>query len=280
MTCLSRAASALETDGPYQSGDDIAPLLLPGLLKPLLHLSPVRKFITRIVAPKGIYEYVIARTKYLDAVFARALSEQFGQILIFGAGFDTRALRFQDRSQNTRVFELDIPATQQAKIRQYQKRGLAVPSNLLFIAIDFDRESLPSRLEAAGFRKHERSLFLLEGLLMYLRPESVQATFQTIRDYAGAKSLVAFDYVYASVLRKEGLYHGESGIVKTVSGAGEPWRFGLEPGAIGPFLAGYDFRLIDHKDAAELEQVYFSDPDGVVVGNINGTHCLVTAEKA
>ena len=33
---------------------------------------------------------------------------------------------------------------------------------------------------------------------------------------------------YASVLRNEGSCYGEKGIVKTVSGAGEQWHFGIE----------------------------------------------------
>jgi methyltransferase (TIGR00027 family) len=232
-----------------------------------------------VVAPKGIYEYVIARTKYIDAVFRQALARQFDQILIFGAGFDTRALRFQDALENTRVFELDVPVTQQAKIGQYQKRHLAVPQGLKFIAIDFDKESLPMKIDDAGFYKGQRSLFILEGLVMYLQPESVHATFQTIREYAGKGSRVVFDYIYASVLRNEGICYGEEGIVQTVSGAGEKWHFGIEKGQIEQFLARYAIQLIDHKDAKDLEKAYFTDASGKTLECVNGTHCLVTAGK-
>jgi len=279
MTCLSRACSAFETNRYYKSDDHIAPLLLPSGLKPLLHVSLARKLFTKVAAPKGIYEYVIARTKYIDAVFKQALADQFDQVLIFGAGFDTRAIRFQDKMGSTRVFELDVPVTQQAKIGQYQKRHVAVPPNLKFVAIDFDKESLPVKLDEAGFCKPRRSLFILEGLVMYLQPESVHETFQTIRDYAGNGSRVVFDYIYASVLRKEGIYYGETGIEQTVSGAGEQWHFGIEKGQIEQFLARYAMQLIDHKDAKDLEKAYFTDSNGKVIGRINGTHCLVTAEK-
>ena len=279
MTCLSRACSALETDHHYKSDDHIAPLLLPSGLKPFLHISLARRLFTKVAAPKGIYEYVIARTKYIDAVFKQALAEQFDQVLIFGAGFDTRALRFQDAMGNTRVFELDVPVTQQAKIGQYQKRHLAIPPSLTFIAIDFDKESLPMKLNEAGFLKHQQSLFVLEGLVMYLQPESVEATFQIIGDYARKGSWVVFDYIYASVLRKERIHYGETGIVQTVSGAGEQWHFGIEKGQIEQFLARYEMQLIDHKDAKDLEQAYFTDSNGKTMGRVNGTHCLVTAEK-
>lgn len=279
MTCLSRAASVFETDSHYKSDDYIAPLLLPVYFKPLLQIPLTRKIFCRMIAPKGIYEYVIVRTKYIDTVFEQALAEQFDQILIFGAGFDTRALRFHHNTQNTQLFELDVPVTQQAKIGQYKKRHLLVPSNVTFIGIDFDKESLPVKLDEAGFRKQQRSLFVLEGLLMYLQPESVQATFQTIQNYAGKSSWVVFDYVHASVLRKEGIYYGESEIVETVSSAGEQWCFGIERGEVEQFLSAYELKLINHKDAKELEKEYFSDADGEVIGKVNDTHCLVTAEK-
>lgn len=279
MTCLSRACSTQETNPHYKSNDYIAPLLLPSALKPLLHVSLARRLFTKLVAPKGIYEYVIARTKYIDAVFCKALAEQLDQVLIFGAGFDTRAIRFQDTIGNTKVFELDVPVTQQAKIGQYQKRGVIIPSNLYFIPIDFDKETLSTKLDQAGFCKQRRSLFILEGLVMYLQPGSVNETFQTIQDYAGEGSRVVFDYVYASVLRNEGIYYGETGIAQTVSGAGEQWQFGIEKGQIEQFLARHALQLVDHKDPKELERVYFSNSNGKIVGRVNGTHCLVTAEK-
>ena len=113
---------------------------------------------------------------------------------------------------------------------------------------------------------------------MYLQPESVASTFQTIQEYGGKESLVVFDVIYASVLRKEGNHYGETGIVKTVKGAGEQWNFGIEEGMIDRFLGKYGMRLVDFKDAKDLEQEYFSAPEGRVIGRINGTHFLVTAE--
>jgi len=269
----------LETDPYYKSDDYIAPLLLPSGLRPFLQISLVRRLFFKLAAPTAIYEYVIVRTKYIDAVFKQALVEQFDQILIFGAGFDTRALRFQDGMGNTKVFELDVPLTQQAKVSQYQKRHLTIPENLTFIAINFDKESLSTKLDDAGFSKNRRSLFILEGLVMYLQPESVDETFRIIRDYSGKGSWVVFDYIYASVLRKEGIYYGEIGIEQTVSNADEQWQFGIGKGQIEQFLAKYEMQLADHKDAKELEKTYFTDNDGKTVGRINGAHCLVTAKR-
>jgi methyltransferase (TIGR00027 family) len=278
-TCASRAASSLESDSHYRSDDRIALLLVPTGLNLLLHLPVIRRVFTRIIAPKGIYEYAIARTKYMDAVFKEALTEGFDQILIFGAGFDTRALRFHTEADDTKIFELDVPMTQKAKLGQYEKRGLSIPATVKFIAIDFDKESLSGKLEEAGFARSRRSLFVLEGLLMYLQPESVDGTFEIIKSFAGKGSELVFDYVRASVLRREGSCYGEKQIVDSVAKAGERWNFGIEEGELGQFLKRYDLNVRAHLDAQDLERMYFTDDEGKTVGRVNGTHCLVRAVK-
>jgi methyltransferase (TIGR00027 family) len=278
-TCLCRAISSLEKSSFYKSDDRLAISLLPYFLMLLIRIPFAGRLMLWSFTAKGGYEYIIARTKYIDAVFKQALSEQFSQILIFGAGFDTRALRFQHQAQQTRVFELDAPLTQQAKIRQYRKRHLCVPSNLMFIEIDFSKELLPDRLNRAGFHRDRRSLFILEGLTMYLEPESVYQTFQTIEQYAGAGSRAVFDYVQASVLRHDTPLYGESKMVQSVSKAGEKWRFGIEPAEIEQFVTAYGFELNDHRCAQELEEIYFQDEGGQRIGRINGTHCIVSASK-
>ncbi len=279
LTCLSRAASTMEKDSCYQSGDNIAPLLLPSGFKMSMQIPILRRLFMKLFAPQGIYEYVIARTKYIDAAFQQALGDRFDQVLIFGAGFDTRAIRFHELNKNTQIYELDVPTTQQAKIGQYKKRGVKVPTELHTIAIDFDKESLPEKLDEAGFQKGKHTFFLMEGLLMYLQPTSVAQTFQTIQKYAGKGSLIVFDYVQAIAINKEGRSFGEAEIIDMVSGVGESWFFGMEKGQVEQFLAKYGMRVVDQKDANALEKTYFTDSAGKLIAHINGTHCIVTAEK-
>jgi methyltransferase (TIGR00027 family) len=279
MICMSRAASYLESNRYYHSDDHIAVKILPRFIRVLIHISLFRNLLLRLFAPLGVYEYVIARTKYIDAVFEKTLADRFDQILLFGAGYDTRALRFQDKAQQTRIFELDEPHTQQAKINQLGRRNLGIPPNLVFIAIDFEKESLSQKLKMAGFQKGQRSLYILEGLLMYLEPESVQETFQSIREYSSTGNRVVFDYIQASVLRHENTLYGEAELVKSVRKAGEPWRFGIEPGEIESFAEAQGFKVDDHKCAQALEATYFKDKDGRMVGRVNGAHCIVTMER-
>ncbi len=231
------------------------------------------------MAPKGIYEYTIARTKYMDGVFKEALVNRFEQILILGAGFDTRALRFRSEAVCTRIFEVDAAVTQAAKLNRYKEKGLELPAHVCFIVMDFDQDSLLEKLETKGCQKGRKSLFMMEGLLMYLDPESVDKTFRMIHDFARKGSEVAFDYVRAEVFRNpQGIYGGAE-ILKSTAKAGEKWRFGMDEDQIGLFLEPYDLKLMDHKTAEDLEKQYFTDETGKSPGRINATHGLVRAKK-
>lgn len=278
-TCMSRAASSFETEPHYHSDDAIAAKLAPGWVQALLHTRVGRGIFHLCLAQKGMYEYVIARTKYIDAAYEDALEGSFNQIVIFGAGFDSRALRFNTTMERTRVFELDAPVTQKAKIERYRECGFTVPSNLTFVAVDFEKDSVPDRLAEAGVVAGHRSLFILEGVLMYLEAEAVEGTFQLLEYLGGHGSRVVFDYVRGTVIRGEGGLYGELGAARAVAGVKENWTFGIDPKEVEGFVAKYGFRLLEHLDAHDLERLYFTDSDGKVVARVNETHGIVMGER-
>ena len=236
-----------------------------------------QRLFTTLAAPPGIYEYVLARTKLLDEIFVQALEDNFSQIVLLGAGFDTRALRFENRNKGTKIFELDILTTQRPKIDILKRKGVPLPQDLVFVPIDFNRESLSDVLLGAGYETERPSLFLWEGVTMYLTPEAVDGTLVFIRDHSAAGSIVVFDYIYASVLRGENQFYGEKEIVKTVTRAGEGWTFGIKDGEIENFLSERGFDVISHHTPSELERMYLTTDDGTRFGRINGTHCIASA---
>ncbi|MDY6917711.1 MAG: SAM-dependent methyltransferase [Chloroflexota bacterium] len=280
FACLLRAASYVDRRECYSGPDRIAYLLIPPFFKLLLKSRWLFNLFSRPFFPKGMYEYVTARTRYFDAVFMEALEHGFDQIAIFGAGFDSRALRFAGLNKGTRVFELDAPTTQQMKLKGFELRKLAIPENLILVPIDFSKESVQDRTSQAGFVAGRRTLFLLEAVTMYLPQDAVESTFRFIEDVSGKGSLIAFDYVYGGVLRKEGKYYGERGFsLSTLARVGEAWTFALEEGEVGRFLARYGFSLVDHSGRAELEERYFTGSDGAIVGKVNGTGAMATGVK-
>ena len=277
-TCFSRACATREKDERFRGPDQMAELFLPGFAKIILNVPVLRKAFMGKVAPSGIYEYVLARTRLLDEIFLDGLTEKISQTVLLGAGMDTRALRFATKNQGTKIIELDIEKTQHPKIEILARKHVMLPEELVFATIDFNKENISDVLMKAGYQRGRYNLFLWEGVTMYLNAEAVDGTLAFIKASSKKGSRVVFDYILASVLRRENRFYGEKEIFDTVSRAGEGWTFGIEEGAIGEYLNERGLRMISHYTPAELEERYFRNEDGSVDRRINGTHCIVLAE--
>ncbi len=197
-TLIARAVSFTEKNQYYKCNDNIAALLTPGFANPLKKL--LYKVVTKYFTPRGSYEQVIARTKYFDTLF-QEIPSNVEQVIIYGVGFDSRAIRFKNQLNNKKIFELDVPITQATKKERIKWLNEEMPLNLVFVSIDFNNESLEQKLDEVGFQKGKVCLSLLEGLLQYLRPESVDAIFHQIETYSSKGSILAFDYLYSSILK-------------------------------------------------------------------------------
>ncbi len=277
FTCFSRGCATYEKDPRFRGPDYVAEKLFPPMAKLILNIDPLRKFFMRRMFPPGIHEYVLARTKVMDAMFLEALDDVFPQTVLLGAGYDTRAIRFADRNQGTKIIELDVPATLEAKINVLKQKKISLPSELVFAPINFDRDEIGNVLAKAGFQTLQHTLFLWEGVTMYLSAQAVDKTLEFIRSSSAAGSKVVFDYIYAAVIRKENCYYGEKDAYDTVARAGEGWTFGLEEDQIESFLSERGFELTAHYTSADLERLFLTEQDGTLHARVNGTHCIAVA---
>ena len=278
MTCSLRAASYYEDDPCYKTDDHVATLLVPWFVRSMSKSRFLRRLFMARFAPRGVYEYVIARTKYIDHVFAETVEQGFEQVLIFGAGFDSRSIRLLPVDSAIRVFEVDAEVTQKAKLGRLPEVGISIPDNTSYIAIDFNKDDPMECLTENGFQRGRRCLFVLEGLLMYLDDNAVNSSFRLMRELSGEGSRVVFDYVYSAVLRHEGRFYGEKELQKNVVDAGEPWTFGFEEGEVGEYLLDRGFRVVEECNTETLEKRYFTGDDGELLGRVNATHSIVLAE--
>ena len=276
-TCFSRGCAARENDPRFRGPDYMAEILFPPMAKLMLNIAPLRKMIMHRMFPPGLHEYVFARTKVMDSAFAEALEANFAQIVILGAGFDTRALRFASQNRGTKIFELDAPTTQQSKIEVLRRKNISIPTELVFVPIDFDRQEVFDVLSKAGYQLGQRTLFIWEGVTMYLTAQAVDKTLDFIRRSSVPGSRVVFDYIFASVIRQENRHYGEQKGFDMVAKVGESWTFGLEEGEIEGFLAKRGFELIRHYTATDLEKLYLTESEGTLHARVNGTHCIVIA---
>jgi len=279
MICGLRAISSMESRPAFRSGDHVAQLLLPMRIHVLCAIPLLRRALTRIMGPAGMYEWIIARTRYVDAVFEQAVSARFAQAILVGAGFDTRAIRFFSGARGMHVYELDAATTQEAKLQQYRSRRIQVPPTDHFIPVDFEKESFPAKLKESGFRVGEKTLVIAEGVFQYLTPEVARETLRSISSLVSRGSWLVFDYAHASVLRGEGGEYGEEGMTGKLRKMGEAWKFGLDDREVAPLLAAHGFALVELKSPRTLEGMYFMGPKGKPLARINGTQSIVRAER-
>jgi methyltransferase (TIGR00027 family) len=277
-TCFSRACATREQDQRFRGPDYLAEIFMPPIPSILLNIPLLRKWCMSRMFPTGIHEYVLARTRVFDEAYVNALERGFPQIVILGAGMDTRAFRYHEKNAGTVIFELDIHATQRYKREVLERKKIAPPAELVFAPIDLNKGRLADVLSEAGYREGQLTLFLWEGVTMYLKAEAVDGTLGFIRDSAAEGSIVVFDYVRASVLRHENTLYGERDIRGTVARAEEDWTFGIEDGTINRFLTMRGLELLSHYTPSELEAAYLTTDDGTRFGRINETHCIVVAE--
>jgi methyltransferase (TIGR00027 family) len=210
-----------------------------------------------------LYGYFIARTAYFDGMFKQAvLDSNVEQIVLLGAGYDTRAIRFNSYNSSTAVFEVDIPTTQKNKLALLEKAGFSIPACVKFVAMNFKTDTFANALGQAGFDAQKRTLFIWEGVSYYLEAHAVDSTLQFVKSSSARGSSLCFDYMTQKM---------------AAINSGEPFLFWIERGRIGPFLAERGFTIIEQLDAAEAEKRYLTLADGSSAEKSLPTFCLVHA---
>jgi methyltransferase (TIGR00027 family) len=170
--------------------------------------------------PPWLRPGIEARTRFVDQQVLAAIAAGVRQIVICGAGYDDRALRF--RSDGVRYFELDHPDTQADKARLLRAMGATAPGVTL-AAADFRTDDVGAMLERCGHDRDVPSLFICEGLLVYLD----QLTGHRL--LAGLAARAAEDSVMAASLatHADGLNSAEVAAAANArrrTGDAEPWR--------------------------------------------------------
>jgi methyltransferase (TIGR00027 family) len=216
----------------------------------------------------GMFNSIIARVRYFDDFVNRSIYEGFEQIVIMGAGYDTRAYRIEG-IKKLKVFEMDHSDTQSIKIERLKKIFDPLPEHVIFIPIDFETGILSQRLIDSGFDKSKKTLFIMEGLVMYLTPESVDETLFFIANNSGKGSAIIFDYYPKSVVDITCKSKCEKNIRDFMARHGEPLKFGIEEGKVETFLSKRGFSQIHNVAPEDYKNMYFH---GV---NENRTICFL-----
>ena len=197
---------ALMTNSPetHIFHDPVAERLLSPLGRRLAH----RRWVYRLMArgfrrqPQqlGFMATILLRARFGEDELARAMSTQgVRQYVILGAGWDTFAWRRPDLMDRLTVFELDHPATQQAKRDRLAREGFPAPDNLVFVPIDFTTQSLGARLRECGFDPALPTFVNWMGVTYYLPKAVVEGVLRELHTLCAGGVSVAFDYADAGL---------------------------------------------------------------------------------
>jgi methyltransferase (TIGR00027 family) len=227
----------------------------------------------------GLNEYLIARTAFFDGLFRSALEEEIPQIVLLGAGYDSRGYRFSESNRGTKIFELDAAPTQQRKLRCLKAAHVREPREVRFVPIDFTVESLSGVLEKAGFSKSEKALFLWEGVSYYLDRRSVKETLGYIGRSAHRESLIAFDCILSVSGENLREPYGAAEFMRSMREhhADEEMVFSLPREGVEGFLAENNLRLTEFLEPEKIERKYLLGDDGLPIGRMTGIFSFVCA---
>jgi len=224
----------------------------------------------------GVNGFLVVRDRYIDDVLIRFLEEGLEQLVILGAGYDSRSYRF-DLPGKMKTFEVDHPITQLDKLKKVQTIFGKLPEHVSYVAIDFNTQTLQELLSAAEYDAQLKTLFIWQGVSMYLTNEAVDATLRFVVNHSGSGSAIVFDYLYRAVL--DGIQRQQEvvNMRRHRFMTGEELTFGISAGEVEAFLKTRDFRQAIDVNVDYLKTTYFTGKNarravvggyGIVIGKI------------
>jgi methyltransferase (TIGR00027 family) len=203
------------------------------------------------------------RTRYLDDLLAAHQNEQaMRQVVILAAGYDTRAYRLSWPSQ-TRLFEIDQPAVLEYKDQQLLAAGAVPGCERKAIGMDL-KFAWEGPLLEAGFQPELPSVWIVEGLLMYLTAADASQLLETISRLTASGSWMGFDMLNQATLTSPLTQDRISRLAQR----GMAWQFGVDDptGWIEPY--GWTAEVTRLNAAARQyqrfskESAFAANPDG------------------
>jgi methyltransferase (TIGR00027 family) len=171
--------------------------------------------------------WIALRTAFFDArVQSLAGPGGIDQVVLLGAGFDTRAARLG--RDGLRFFEVDRGPSQLAKLAALQRISGYPTASATYVTCDFEREDFLDRLVGAGLKAERPTLFLWEGVTAYLTEAAVRATLRRVAHGTAPESVLVFEHLRRKIVSGDVQSEKDRESRAFVSNLGEPLRFGVD----------------------------------------------------
>ena len=279
LTAAARALGSREPDASVRNPDWIADRLIGPAELTLIADHPISRafdqdFHTALQDPDvlGFVWLMLVRTRFIDERLEHAIRNGATQLVILGAGFDTRAHRFAGLLRDAVVIEVDYHSTQQYKKQRVDAALAGAPSNVVYAPIDFTRESLGEVLRRAGFQSDRKTYYICEGVSMYVPEEGIKETLRAIAAESAPGSTLLLEYINRGGLDLLRKY--PTGVIKSAHDWGEPFVFGV------PDLRDREFFLELGLELGEGLKIGSPESSNRYAMRQDGTHYGAALEKA
>ena len=214
----------------------------------------------------GFHEHLISRTRFIDDLIKKSISEQVEQYVILGAGYDSRAYNLKLPS-GLKIFEVDQPEVQEIKISKLPDE-IPNAEDITYVSVDFNHQSLKNQLLNSGFDKSKSTIYTLEGVSQYITREALNSTLSELALLTPNSNATFFISYVNRLLREDpkacfgmGYSKPERAAKFITNGAakvGEPWISLYSSKEIEDLLSQNSFTLIENKTLADLNSKYFT----------------------
>ncbi len=232
LVAAARAFGSREPDESVRNPDLLVRHLIGPAELALISDHPLSKMLeqdyleaSQNTATVTLAWFMLLRTRFIDDALNRAVHNGATQIVILGAGFDTRAYRFLDLLKRCSVIEVDSASTQEYKKRRVQVSLGSVPNNLTYASCNFGSDNIADVLRQAGYREDQKTFYILEGVCMYVPEHGVRETLRLVSSLSASGSSIVLDYPNRVGL--EIMMKSAQSITTLAASWGEPWIFGV-----------------------------------------------------
>lgn len=205
----------------------------------------------------GVYNSSVAKVRYFDDFVRTSADKGLEQLVILGAGYDTRAYRIEKLKEKVKVYEVDHPDTQSVKMEKIKEIFGSLPDHVVYVPVDLVTENLDQRLMQHGYDRSQKTLFVMEGLTCYIPPKAVDEILSFIVKNSAKGSAVIFDYFSESLVNGTCELEVGKNLRNFVEQYNESFQFGIKEGTVETFLAQRGFSQIKNVTSEDFKRAYF-----------------------
>lgn len=197
---------------------------------------------------------VVARSRYAED---RLVSGGYRQYVILGAGLDSFAWRRADLIGWLRLFEVDHPASQARKLDRIAELDLPVRDGHVFAPVDFETTPLCDGLTRAGLDWSQPAFFSWLGVIIYLTPEAITATLNTVSG-CGTGSEIVLSYDAPDAFLDDTAREMVQIEARQVAATGEPYTTRMSPAQAETLIESAGLEVVEHLAPQALYDRYFA----------------------